>query len=332
MKIYIDESGTFTQSRKKPSLSVVGSLAIPDVSYNRVLKKYGKLRSKLPKSKGEVKGKLLSEQQVSDVIEILRRNEVLFEATLIDLRNTNEAVIETYRVRQCENLTAKITEAHHSNTREWAWALRRRLERMSMPLYVQSELNFQLIWKTLEHFTAYFSQRRPECLAEIEWFVDAKQPVGSTDWENWWRAVMFPLFQTRSMFEPFAMIEDGDYSRLPSEERVLPEYLADEFPTHAGEAHINLSPSLANIRFVAAPDPGLELVDIVTNALRRALVGNLQPSGWSDLPALMIHRPYQYVDIMRFGSEDPELTQHCRGVLHRFKQGGKSMLAPRLDR
>jgi len=35
---------------------------------------------------------------------------------------------------------------------------------------------------------------------------------------------------------------------------------------------------------------GLELVDILTNSLRRALIGNLQESGWRNLPDLVIRR------------------------------------------
>jgi hypothetical protein len=38
------------------------------------------------------------------------------------------------------------------------------------------------------------------------------------------------------------------------------------------------------------PAPGLKLVDIVTNATRRAIVGNLKKQRWKRIPELMVRR------------------------------------------
>lgn len=55
MHIFIDESGTFSQS----DISVVGALTIPDSILASITKKYHKLRSALPMENGEVKERKL---------------------------------------------------------------------------------------------------------------------------------------------------------------------------------------------------------------------------------------------------------------------------------
>src|SRR4028118_2392410 len=53
-----------------------------------------------------------------------------------------------------------------------------------------------------------------------------------------------------------------------------------------------------SFRFSSDAEPGLELVDVVTNATRRALQAHLGPEGWRHIPRLMIHRPDQYLRLV----------------------------------
>jgi hypothetical protein len=84
MRIFIDESGSFSGFHSL-SIGAVGALAVPDSKIAFIEQKYDRLRKKLPKLNGEVKGKLLDEQQVAEIVTLLARNEVIFEATIIDL-------------------------------------------------------------------------------------------------------------------------------------------------------------------------------------------------------------------------------------------------------
>src|SRR5687768_2982580 len=43
---------------------------------------------------------------------------------------------------------------------------------------------------------------------------------------------------------------------------------------------------MEDFRFSAAAEPGLEMADIVVNAVRRALTGNLSFPGWREIPQL----------------------------------------------
>src|SRR6202162_6702781 len=82
MHVFIDESRTFSGYHDR-SVSVVGALAIPDGKLAIIQKKYARIRPHLPKKNGEVKGSLLNEQQIDEVVTLLARNNVLFEITTI---------------------------------------------------------------------------------------------------------------------------------------------------------------------------------------------------------------------------------------------------------
>jgi len=87
---------------------------------------------------------------------------------------------------------------------------------------------------------------------------------------------------------------------------------------------------LSNIRFSTAPEPGLELVDIVVNATRRALAGSLGEAGWRGIPQLMIHRPEPYIQFLIVGGQRDTIHRSAYSdmVNQFFSRGGKSMLAP----
>jgi hypothetical protein len=82
--VFIDESGTFSGFHDG-SINVVGTLAIPDAKLQFLEKKFAKVWARLPLDKGEVKGRLLNEDQIDEVVTLLARNEVVFEATVLDL-------------------------------------------------------------------------------------------------------------------------------------------------------------------------------------------------------------------------------------------------------
>jgi hypothetical protein len=65
MHIFIDESGPFGGIGQFPSVSLIGALIVPDARLASLERQYKRLRPNLPKDeKGEVKGRLLNEQQV----------------------------------------------------------------------------------------------------------------------------------------------------------------------------------------------------------------------------------------------------------------------------
>ncbi|MGA8709086.1 MAG: hypothetical protein WB646_19095, partial [Steroidobacteraceae bacterium] len=73
-------------------------------------KKYAKIRTRLPLEKGEVKGRLLNEKQVAEVIAMLARNDVLFELTVTDLEFHTESDVDKYKKTQSEGMLARVDQ------------------------------------------------------------------------------------------------------------------------------------------------------------------------------------------------------------------------------
>ena len=89
-----------------------------------------------------------------------------------------------------------------------------------------------------------------------------------------------------------------------------------------------------SFRFSSDPEPGLELVDIVTNATRRALMGHLGSAGWSPLPRLMVHNAREpYIDIVTLSALtiDAHRRPYSDVLANGYRSGGRSMLPRNCD-
>jgi len=80
--------------------------------------------------------------------------------------------------------------------------------------------------------------------------------------------------------------------------------------------------------FSSEATAGLELVDIITNATRRALRGNLQQKGWGRIPQLMVHRgKREYISLLSLQDDpEPDRVYPYAGVLSAFRRGGRLLL------
>ena len=283
-----------------------------------------------------MKGALLNERQVARVVDLLRKNEVIFDASVIEMSVHPTDQIAAHRAQSAEGLTINLKPDFHPNVREAAWRLRRQLEGFKDPAYLQSLAAFDLVTRVIEHGPLYFCQRNPRELGRFEWVIDAKGAFDQeTPWEKWWLQVLLPIVQARSLRQPGGRLIGGDYShfaRFTWDE--VPDYLADMIPAsgHRPGLHIDLGKLLRECtRFSPDPEPGLEMVDIVTNAARRALVGNLQESGWRDIPRLMIHQKQCYLHMLLVGAtEEVRVRLPYAHVLKRFEVQGRSMMTTHL--
>jgi hypothetical protein len=193
---------------------------------------------------------------------------------------------------------------------------------------------FELAHTVIELSTLYFCQRRPRELSKFHWVIDAKDRDRVTNWEEWWSRIVMPMIQSSALRKPFGQLVGGDYSHFERFYREIPDYLMPYVnePTKKMGLNANLIMK-ESFRFSSKPEPGLELVDIVSNALRRALIKNLDFQGWHELPRLMINRRDGHcIRFIRLENEDESHHYPYGRVLRHFRQGGKSMLAPRFNR
>lgn len=330
MLIFIDESGSFTYVSGLTGIALVGALIIPEGRIEQVVKKYNAIRARLPKQNGEVKGRMLSEAQVDCVVTMLAKNETLFEVVAIDMAVHSSDGIDTHKKAQENGITINLTAELHPNVQEQMWSLRHRLECMSHQLYVQSVSTFELIATVVKFSTLYFSQRRPETLGQFQWVIDGKDKRRVTDWEDWLSFAVMAATQSRSFQEPISQLVEGDYSYFQRFETAIPEHLWPHLKNPAARTGLDAKKILTeNFRFSSAPEPGLEMVDILTNATRRALVGNLGKQGWVNIPRLMIHRNNHYIQFIHLTDAPKGHHYPYMNVLSHFSQEGKTILAPR---
>ena len=86
MHIFIDESGPLVVPKtEKWSVCCMGALIIPDSQYVQIVGDFEGLKAVWDVGGKEVKGKELKEREISSVIQMLGRYDVLFEATTIDM-------------------------------------------------------------------------------------------------------------------------------------------------------------------------------------------------------------------------------------------------------
>lgn len=325
MHIFIDESGTFSGYHDR-SISVVGALAIPDGKLEFIKRKYAKIRTRLPTEGGEVKGRLLNERQVDEVVTLLARNDAIFEITAIDLGFQTEAEIVARKQAHADEMLARVTRFVESE-RPSVEKASRQIMATSLPLYLQSILTFETLHGIINHVPLYFAQRQPHELGRFAWIVDGKDPTKVTNWEMWWSWYAHGALATMSKRRPQPMMEGADFSHYR-------RFSGRTMQGGKEETGTDLRLLLADLRFSSSVEPGLEFVDIVVNATRRALLGNLGEAGWHSIPRLMIHRNEPYIQFILL-AEGPDVfrnSSYAQLVKQNFSSGGRSMLAPRFIR
>jgi hypothetical protein len=332
MKIFVDESSNFIQRGDRSSVSAVGALVITERQLPLVERRYAQLRPLLPKDrKGEVKGCDLSENDVARVVELARRSGLIYEVAVIDRLPNDFAAVEEHRKTYTEGLTENLTDRHHPEFIASSHALKHRLEQMPEQLYVQSVATFEVLWKILTKAIVYYSQREPESLGRFHWVVDAKDRK-RTSWEDWWSKVVRPHMQTRSWEKPLEGFDGGDYSHLAFKEMDIPADIRKAFPLVNEERGWGFD-AFGDIEFSFEISTGLELVDVLTNCVRRALAGHLEERGWSGLSSIMInHQEPTCIRPIAFVSERRAVRPEVAAVLLKLGSGGRSMFTEKVLR
>lgn len=329
MHIFIDESGTFQPIQEGHSLSVVGALVLPDGVRSRIVEKYKRLRSGLPMRKGEVKGSLLDEEQVSKVLDILFRNGALFDASIIDMGMHTVEGLEGHRKAQANKLIESITNEHQPGIVAEITERKKQLEEMPLQLYVQSAVLFDLIHTTIQYSTLYQCQRNPQELESFHWVIDAKDKV-ITKTEDWWRIFMASALQSKSRRKPLNLFEEGDYSFFSRFDTKPDEFHSEAFGLDPNRTVTDIKLLMTeSFRFSSDVEPELELADIITNSTRRALMGHLDFKGWSRIPEIMVGRRDHSIRVITLHDKEIAGRLPYEAAIMRFKGTGRDLIAPR---
>ena len=194
MDVFIDESGRFTAADR---WSVVCSLSIPSKETGPARRRLAYLSRAWPKEpNGEFKGSRLEIDQIKCILDELHARDALLHCVAINRASEIEEQLAQHKSGQCGGITAQITHEHSEQVSVKLWSLRRTLAAMSMQLDVQSVAMRALAKIVVEESAAYFAQRRAQELGSYSWIIDAKEPLGVTAPENWWRDTLGPLLES----------------------------------------------------------------------------------------------------------------------------------------
>jgi hypothetical protein len=143
----------------------------------------------------------------------------------------------------------------------------------------------------MEAGTLYYVQRMPKVLGKFSWRLDAKDLV-PTGYENLWREIVGPILQTSSLSSPLLQLQGADYSafdRFCGEAPDTPEHLRPRLVDHQGPfGYVDMNALLSDLKFCPSHrSQGIQIVDMLASAVRRACNGSLQAAGWKGLGRLM---------------------------------------------
>jgi hypothetical protein len=309
MHIYIDESGIFVApSNGEHKISCVAALIIPSSRREEAFREFERLRDSWIQDSTEIKGSKLSESQVADVVSLLSNYDVLVEvcATVMGLCTDQE--ITAYKSRQAEKITENLTSDHHPNLVKQMNDYKALLPVISNQEFIQSTLTVSLIEQIIRVAPLYYCQRIPKELGEFYWCVDAKQNKITAS-EDYWNTFMLPIIERRSIKKPFAQIIGGDYSyfeKFYSSLNIAPTHIRNDLrDSEAPFQAINIKKMMRDSFTFgnSKQDTGLQLVDIIANASRRAFNGHLKKEGWESLGSLFVKRKPQTINLVYLSTD-----------------------------
>jgi hypothetical protein len=337
MDIRIDESGGFiAQGPGANRISAVGALVLPSRELDDIYSEYTALRTSFPQTgDGEVKGSGLSESDVAATISLLERFDVLFEAVVSDVASHRRRDIVGFQQQQVDVLRRSVGEEHHPELVEEVNQMATSLRKLSPQLFVQHQMTLALLDRVLRHAPLYLVQRKPEELGSFTWIVDAKGDQLTT-YEKLWSQLILPSQQARTARDPHPIVEGADYSHF---ERFLLDETGIGDPPYepldkAGVRSIDGRKLLMDLSFEdSRTELGLELVDVATNALARALNGHLKRAGWTGLGRLMIRKRSQTLRMVAFKAQKADhgktyfMPDRYRGVVQELERTAKALMA-----
>jgi hypothetical protein len=324
MHVFIDESGNFTDYHQG-SISVVGALAIPDGNLPRLRKKYARIRKGLSADGGEIKGRELNSTQIDRVVRLIKDRDVIFEVTAVDLGLHTAAGVAEYQQRLAAEMQEQLPQIPDSMRGRVAAASNYILQ-IPAQLFLQALATFDLIHRVIGHTALFFSQRKPYTLGKLNWVVDGKNRQKVTKWENWLEFYAKGALASLSMRDPAPRPDPKEGSLLDF------SYFDKAHTGKIGDGEgIDPALLLKHVRFSSDVDTGLELVDILCNATRRALRCELDPTGWTNLHKLMVDRNGTYIKFPLFQAGPDVVLNAAYGAIvnEGFRSGGRPMFTHR---
>lgn len=308
MRIYIDEAGPFVPPNPPRSLfSLVLALIIPTAIERDLFDDFLRLRDTWPNQNVEIKGSSLDESQAAQLISLVLRYDVLVQFIALDVNTHPVPLVEDFKNRQADAVTANLSREHHSEIVLQLYQLGEAIRTLPNQLFLQTFATWQLIIKTIREGTVYYVQRQPQELGDIGWVIDRKDRT-ITQMEDTWSTLILPIGGDAFATKPLIAIKGEDYSQFDARYGCTGASADQEMRQHlrwlsSVYGKRTLSEDAARVidanrllteqrTFQNSRDSlGLQLSDMLAAILRRALNDRLQFPGWKDFGGLLVrHR------------------------------------------
>jgi len=306
MHVYIDESGVFNPA-PDPKASCLAALLIPSGKKARVFRDFVRLSTSWPHEEGEIKGKLLEATHIAQLVELLYRNDALVEISAFDSalqpRNELEAVQK--------GVSSRIASASGSATPKLKPPRRigAAYGNTSLQLFIQAFLMQSLIYETVQSSLSYYARRSPKELKHYNWLVDQKDKK-LHKFEKAWSEITFPSIATITRQRFFKLLPGGDYSYLRCEP-------SDEPDLFAATLGITTSPE-KGLKFGDSKESlGLQMADVIANAVATAFNEPNGRGGWQSIGKLILKRPLQAIPFVLL-TDDKNRLREPQNIKHPF--------------
>lgn len=345
MRIYIDEAGPFSPPQPpRPLFSLVLSLIVPSSVEQELFYEFLRLRDTWPNQSIEIKGSTLDESQANQLIALVLRYDTLVRFIALDANTHTDTLVENFKNRQADAVTANITREHHPGPIPHLHQLGEAVRQLSNQLFLQAFATWELIIETIREGTAYYVQRQPQELGDIAWRIDRKDRT-LTQMEETWSTLVLPVSEGRFAEEPLIGILEEDYSYFDARYGFNQATIEPETLRHiqwlrsvSGKGSLGKDERLGiNAKLLLTEQRtfedsrdslGLQLADMLATILRRALNDQLQYPGWKDFGGLLIRHHNSGTGFIQLGAgEEILMTGHARRVCEILDSKAKSMIA-----
>ena len=345
MRIYIDEAAFLPPNPPRSLFSLVLALIIPTAIENDLFYEFLRVRDTWPNQYVEIKGSSLDESQAAQVINLVLRYDTLVQFIALDANTHPDPMVEDFKNRQADCVTANITREHQPGLIQDLHQLGEAVRAMPNQLFLQAFATWEVIFRTIREGMLYFVQRQPNELGDIAWVIDRKDRT-ITQMEETWSTLILPLSESAFAKEPLISFKGEDYSYFHARYGFTEATADADLLRHTrwltslygkpamtkDSAGINVKLLLTEQRaFQDSRDSlGLQLSDMLAAILRRAFNDRLQFAGWKDFGGLLV-RQCQPGDrlIQLERSSDVEVLGHVRKVCQTLDAGAKDMLMER---
>ena len=348
MRIYIDEAGPFVPPNPpRSSFSLVLALMIPTGIEKDLFYEFLRLRDTWPNQNVEVKGSSLNESQAAQVISLVLRYDTLVQFIALDAGTHSEVVVDAFKNRQADAVTANITREHHPGPIPHLHQLGEAVRAMPNQLFLQALAMWELVITTIREGTAYFVQRQPQELGDIGWVIDRKDRT-ITQMEETWSTLVLPVSESAFAREPLICIEGEDYSHFDARYGFTKATADPETLRHmqwlssvSGRPRrvkrdvigMNAKRMLTEQRTFedSHNSLGLQLTDMLASILRRALNDRLQFPGWKDFGCLLVRHLEPGTGFIQLGAGAPvPMLGHAKKVCQALHAKAKDMVCERI--